>query len=233
MSARTHPRLERHASHRLQWLRAAVLGADDGIVSTTSLMIGLSAGSASSSAVITAGLAALVAGSLSMAAGEYVSVSSQADAERADLAKERTELEEFPDDELRELTDIYIHRGLDPELARTVAVQLSEHDALGAHLRDELNLTREHMARPIQAAVVSAISFAGGAAIPLITAALVGGHRTIILALSGLVALGLLGIFGARWGNANRTLAAVRVILGGGLAMLVSALIGGAIGTVG
>lgn len=232
MSARSHPRLERHASHRVQWLRAAVLGADDGIVSTTSLMIGLSAGSASSSTVLTAGLAALVAGSLSMAAGEYVSVSSQADAERADLAKERTELKDFPAAELHELTEIYIHRGLDPELARSVAVQLSAHDALGAHLRDELNLSREHMARPWQASGVSAVSFALGAAIPLLVAIVVG-HHAWILAAAGLVGLGALGTVGARFGNANRSLAAVRVITGGGLAMLVSALIGHAIGTIG
>lgn len=233
MPARPHPGRELHGSHRAQWLRAAVLGADDGIVSTGSLMIALGAGSATSSTVITAGLASLVAGALSMAAGEYVSVSSQRDAEQADLAKERAELVEFPDAELRELTEIYVKRGLERDLAHTVAVQLSEHDALGTHLRDELNLSIDEFARPIQAATVSATSFAVGASIPLLVGVVASPHPTIAVAIAAFISLGILGTVGARIGGGLQGRAALRVIIGGGLAMAVSALIGHAVGSIG
>jgi VIT1/CCC1 family predicted Fe2+/Mn2+ transporter len=233
MSSRTQPGPELHGSHRAQWLRAAVLGCDDGIVSTGSLMISLGAGNAAPSTVITAGLAALVAGSLSMAAGEYVSVSSQRDAERADLVKEQAELAEYPEAELRELTEIYVKRGLDRNLAHTVAVQLSEHDALGTHLRDELNLSIDNLARPVQAAAVSATSFAIGSAIPLTVGILTTGSRTLAVAIAALIALGILGTVGARIGGGLRGRAAIRVILGGGMAMAVSAVIGHLVGVIG
>ncbi|MBT8096361.1 MAG: VIT family protein, partial [Woeseia sp.] len=163
------PHHETHFSARIGWLRAAVLGANDGIVSTASLVIGVAAADAANSSVLIAGVAGLVAGAMSMAAGEYVSVSSQADTEKADLDRERHELKHNPDFERRELAGIYVERGLDPELAKQVAVQLMEHDALGAHARDELGLVKSHRARPLQAAMASATTFAVGAALPLTT----------------------------------------------------------------
>lgn len=226
--ARTHA-AETHRSHRAGWLRAAVLGADDGIVSTASLMIGVAATGASSGAVVTAGTAGLVAGALSMAAGEYVSVSSQRDAEQADEQKERHELAEFPEAELRELTEIWVERGLDPTLAAEVAEQLHRHDALGAHLRDELGLEPDARARPAQAAVTSALAFCLGAVVPL----LVGFASTSawVLAVIGLAALGVLGVVGAWVGGAEQGRAAARVLVGGGVAMAATALIGSLIGT--
>ncbi|MCA9905863.1 MAG: VIT family protein, partial [Anaerolineae bacterium] len=168
---RTHR--EDHRTERIGWLRAAVLGANDGIVSTASLVVGVAAASAMRSEVLVAGIAGLVAGAMSMAAGEYVSVSSQADTEQADLARERKELATDPDFELEELTQIYVKRGLDPTLAKEVATQLMAHDALGAHARDELGITENLAARPVQAALASAASFAVGAALPLLVVLIV------------------------------------------------------------
>jgi len=220
---------ESHLSHRAAWL-----GANDGIVSTASLMLGVAATSASTSAVVTAGFAGLVGGSLSMASGEYVSVSSQRDSERADLEAERQELEDFPEAELRELTEIYVRRGLDRELAREVARQLHRHDALGAHLRDELNLSVDEMANPVQAAVTSAVSFSLGAAIPLLVGWWTrGGGRLLALALAALVGLAAIGAIGARLGGALGGRAAARVLIGGGLAMAITTLIGRLVGVVG
>ena len=216
------------------WLRAAVLGANDGIVSTAALMMGVASATGEGSAVITAGLAGLVGGALSMAAGEYVSVASQRDAEHADLARETEELARFPEAELRELTEIYVGRGLDRELAREVARQLHDHDALGAHVRDELNLTPEQAARPLQAAVVSAVWFALGAIIPLIVGWVVPDRQRVWwVGAIALVALAALGVVGARLGGARRLRASVRVLAGGGLAIALTALISNAVGVVG
>jgi len=222
---------ESHKNERVGWLRAAVLGANDGIVSIASLLIGVAASQASSAAIFVAGSAGLVAGALSMAAGEYVSVSSQRDAERADVARETRELAEAPDFELRELTRIYVDRGLDAELAERVAKQLMERDALGAHLRDELGFSEVTMARPVQAAAVSAVSFALGGALPIV-AMLVFGHalRIVVTAAVAIVLLGVLGAVGGRLGGANPRRAAFRVVVGGGLAMALTALIGRLVG---
>jgi len=234
MSIRGHHSRESHRSQHAGWLRAGVLGANDGIVSTAALMMGVAAAQGGSGAVLTAGLAGLVGGSLSMAAGEYVSVSSQRDAEHADLAREREELEEHPEAELRELTEIYVHRGLDRQLAREVAVQLHDHDALGAHLRDELNLDPSSFARPLQAAVVSAVWFALGALIPLLVA-VVSPHdaRVWTVGAVAVIALAALGVLGARIGGARSGRASLRVVVGGGLAMALTALIGSLVGTIG
>jgi VIT1/CCC1 family predicted Fe2+/Mn2+ transporter len=222
---RTHG--EGHAGGREGWLRAAVLGADDGIVSTASLMIGVAASQASQSAVLVAGVAGVVAGALSMAAGEYVSVSSQLDAQESDIDLEQQELEENPVGELRELAMIYEKRGLDPDLARRVAEQLSAHNRLDAHLRDELGLHETSRARPLQAALTSAASFASLALVP-IAALLVAPatHRILAIALAALVALGVMGALGGHFAHASRSRAALRVLIGGGLAMAVSALVG-------
>ena len=226
------PKIERHLSDRVPWLRAAVLGANDGIVSTASLMLGVHASDAASSAVVTAGLAGLVAGALSMSVGEYVSVSSQRDSELADLEKERMELEHYPEAELRELTEIWVQRGLDRELASEVAVQLTAHDPLKAHLRDELNLELDSLARPTQAAVVSAVSFALGAAVPLLVGWLAAsGTRSWALPVAALLALAITGALGARVGGGLSWRASLRVLLGGGVAMAATALIGSLIGT--
>lgn len=228
----THPEL--HRAGRVGWLRAAVLGADDGIVSTASLMIGVAAASASRSAILVAGLAGLVAGAMSMAAGEYVSVSSQRDTELADVARETAELREDPEFELAELVRIYRGRGLDAALADTVARQLMASDPLGTHLRDELGFSEGGMARPTQAAVVSAASFALGAALPLLAMAVVpAGGRIAATAASSLVFLAVLGVVGARLGGAPAGRAALRVSLGGGLAMAATALIGEVMGAAG
>lgn len=224
-----HHRPETHRSHRSTWLRAAVLGADDGIVSTAALMLGVAAANAGTTATVTAGVAGLVAGAMSMAAGEYVSVSSQRDAERADLEKERLELEHTPEAELRELTEIYVRRGLDRPLAATVARQMHDHDALGAHLRDELGLDVDRFARPLQASLTSAATFAAGAVLPVL-AALTGAIWVIVVV--ALLALVALGAAGARVGDAAPGRGAARVLLGGGLAMAVTAGIGAAIGAV-
>lgn len=225
--------MERHRLGHAGWLRAAVLGANDGIVSTASLIIGVAAASESKSAIIIAGAAGLVAGAMSMAAGEYVSVSSQADAERADLARERTELREQPEFELQELADIYIGRGLAPDLAKLVAEQLTAKDALRAHARDELGITDLSRARPVQAALASAASFAAGAALPLaVLLAVPLASAASVVAASALIFLGALGALAARVGGARMTRPVVRVVFWGAFAMAVSAAIGSALGVV-
>lgn len=230
MRITTHPEL--HRSERIGWLRAAVLGANDGIVSTASLIVGVAAAETSRSNIVVAGVAGLVAGAMSMAAGEYVSVSSQADTENADLARERAELATNPSFELEELQAIYVQRGLELELARKVAEQLMAHDALGAHARDELGISAVHAARPIQAAFASAGTFAVGAALPLIVASVVAAPRIITLvALTSLVCLLLLGGIAARAGGASVVRGAARVTLWGASALALTALIGRLFGT--
>ena len=229
MRISTHP--EHHRSERIGWLRAAVLGANDGIVSTASLIVGVAAAQTSRSSVLVAGVAGLVAGAMSMAAGEYVSVSSQADTENADLARERSELAANPAFELDELQGIYVDRGLDPALARQVAEELMAHDALGAHARDELGISAVHAARPVQAALASAASFAVGAALPLIVAMTAPTSRIIVLvAAASLVFLSVLGAIAARAGGASALRGAVRVTFWGAFALAVTALIGRAFG---
>jgi vacuolar iron transporter family protein len=226
------PHPENHRSQRVGWLRAAVLGANDGIVSTASLIVGVAAADTSRETILTAGTAGLVAGAMSMAVGEYVSVSSQRDAERADLAQERRELAADPESELNELTRIYERRGLDRSLAAEVARQLTRHDALGAHVRDELGITDLAMARPQQAAGSSAAAFTVGALIPLLAAlASTSAPRIPVVAASALAALGLLGALGARLGGAPTGAAALRITVLGALAMAVSAAIGATVGT--
>jgi vacuolar iron transporter family protein len=224
---------ENHKSHRAAWLRAAVLGADDGIVSTASLMLGVAAAHSSKQAVLTAGFAGLIAGALSMAAGEYVSVSSQRDSERADLDMEARELAAYGEQELQELTNIYIERGLDQKLARKVAEQLHARDALAAHARDELGIDHEDLAKPLQAAVSSALSFASGAILPVLPALfLTGAAASWAIALISLAALGTLGAIGASVGGGSKPRAALRVFAGGGLAMLITTIVGRLIGGV-
>ena len=224
---------ERHKTDRISWLRAAVLGANDGIVSTASLIVGVAAAASGRPAVLLAGLAGLVAGAMSMAAGEYVSVHSQADTEKADLDRERRELVADHEGELMELAGIYVGRGLDPKLAGEVAHQLMEHDALGAHARDELGITTETSARPLQAAVFSAVSFALGAGIPLAAAAVVPDTITVpvVMAVS-LVLLGILGGMAARAGGASIVVGAVRVTFWGLIAMTVTTAVGYLFGAV-
>jgi VIT1/CCC1 family predicted Fe2+/Mn2+ transporter len=222
---------ETHRTHRIGWLRAAVLGANDGIVSTASLVLGVAAAGTGLDTIVIAGVAGLVAGAMSMAAGEYVSVSSQADAERADLARERSELAVRPQQEHAEMTAIYVARGLDPELASQVATQLMEHDALGAHARDELGIVDTSTARPVQAAMVSAGSFAVGSALPLL-AVLVAPPAAVMhwVAASALFFLAVLGSFGARAGGAPMATAATRVAFWGALAMEATAAVGALFG---
>jgi len=223
---------ERHFSQRIGWLRAAVLGANDGIVSTASLIVGVAAASEDRVAVLIAGIAGLVAGAMSMAAGEYVSVSSQADTEAADLARERDELESNEPYEREELARIYMKRGLDAALAREVAAQLMTHDALAAHARDELGLSEIHRARPVQAAVASAASFAAGAVIPVILVALVPFQGvSAIVAGTSLALLAVLGGLAAGAGGASKLIGAVRICFWGALAMGLTAAIGAALGT--
>jgi VIT1/CCC1 family predicted Fe2+/Mn2+ transporter len=223
---------EGHAITRVGWLRAAVLGANDGILSTASLIVGVASAASDARQVLIAGAAGLVAGSLSMAAGEYVSVSSQADLEKADLARERRELHEDPEGELRELTGIYVKRGLDRDLAGQVARQLTDHDALGAHARDELGLSKATQARPVQAAVASAASFASGAIVPLMVACLVPVAQVQLAVMVISVALlGILGGMGARAGRAPVTRAVMRVVLLGVAAMLLTIGLGRLFGT--
>lgn len=225
--------VERHRSHRIGWLRAAVLGANDGIVSTASLIVGVAAAAAGRGSVLVAGVAGLVAGAMSMAAGEYVSVSSQSDTEQADLAREKAELADTPEAELAELKGIYVQRGLDPELALRVAEQLTANDALSAHARDELGISEIHAARPIQAALASAGTFAVGAALPLVLAALVPEARIIpIVAISSLGFLAILGGLAAKAGGASMMRGAFRVAFWGALAMGLTALVGRLFGTV-
>jgi vacuolar iron transporter family protein len=218
---------ESHRGHRTGWLRAAVLGANDGIVSTASLIVGVAAAGATTADIWVAGIAGLVAGAMSMAAGEYVSVSSQSDTERADLARERGELTESPDSELEELTGIYVHRGLDPALARQVAIQLTAKDALAAHARDELGITDALAARPVQAAFASAGSFAVGAALPLLVVGIVPRPNLIaVLFAASLCFLAVLGMLSARSGGASQSRAALRVTFWGALAMALTAAVG-------
>ncbi|HSE66785.1 MAG TPA: VIT1/CCC1 transporter family protein [Gemmatimonadales bacterium] len=224
---------ERHRTERIGWLRAAVLGANDGLISTSSLVVGVAAAQPSGEAILLAAVAGLVAGALSMAAGEFVSVSSQADTERADLARERGELAAAPEAERAELAGIYIQRGLSPDLAGQVADQLTAHDALGAHARDELGIQEITRARPIQAALASAASFAVGAAPPVVLAGLLPAAGLTIAI--GAVTLGLLLVLGgvaAHVGGAPATRGAMRVAFWGVLAMLCSAAVGRVFGTI-
>ena len=228
-----HPRHpEQHRTERIGWLRAAVLGANDGIVSTASLVLGVATAEASRSAVLVAGVAGLVAGAMSMAAGEYVSVSSQSDTERADLERERRELAAGGPEERAELATIYVGRGLTPALAQQVATQLMAHDALAAHARDELGISAAQRARPVQAALTSALTFAVGAALPLLIV-LLAGDAVLIPAVAGasLVCLGGLGALAARTGGAPPLTGAARVVFWGALAMGLTAAIGALFGT--
>ncbi len=223
--------IERHRMHRIGWLRAAVLGANDGIVSTASLILGVAAAEASAGSILIAGVAGLVAGSMSMAAGEYVSVSSQADTESADLDRERKELADDPEHEHAELTAIYVARGLDRRLASEVATQLTDHDALGAHARDELGIWDKLSARPVQAALTSAATFAIGAALPLVVV-LLTPLSVLMWAVAGssLLFLALLGSLSARTGGAAVMAAAIRVTFWGALAMALTAAVGALFG---
>jgi VIT1/CCC1 family predicted Fe2+/Mn2+ transporter len=224
---------ENHLVSRIGWLRAAVLGANDGIVSTASLIVGVAAASPAASEVLIAGVAGLVAGAMSMAAGEYVSVSSQADTEQADLTRERGELAAQPAFEREELAKIYMDRGLDPNLARQVAEQLTAKDALGAHARDELGISEITTARPVQAALTSAATFAVGAAMPLTMVLLMPRSGLVLgVSIASLVFLALLGAIGARAGGANVVRATLRVTFWGALAMALTAGIGAIFGTV-
>jgi VIT1/CCC1 family predicted Fe2+/Mn2+ transporter len=223
---------ESHLVARIGWLRAAVLGANDGIVSTASLIMGVASASAGASEVLVAGVAGLVAGAMSMAAGEYVSVSSQADTEAADLARERLELQTQPEAELDELTHIYVERGLSYDLARQVAVQLTANNVLGAHTRDELGIVEHMAARPIEAALTSAATFAVGAALPLLMVVLSPpGTLVYSVAIASLIFLALLGAIGARAGGADVLKASVRVTFWGAFAMALTAGIGALVGT--
>lgn len=225
--------IERHRTGRTGWLRAAVLGANDGILSTASLVLGVAAANGSRSSVLVAGVAGLVAGTMSMAAGEYVSVHSQKDTEQADLARERAELRTDNSGEHKELAAIYVGRGLDPALAQQVADQLMAHDALGAHARDELGISATLKARPIQAALASACSFAFGACMPLIVTALVPSASLLIaVSATSLLFLASLGALAARTGGARMSPGALRVTFWGALAMGVTAGIGALFGTV-
>ncbi|MBN8819060.1 MAG: VIT family protein [Sphingomonas sp.] len=226
------PHRESHLVARIGWLRAAVLGANDGIVSTASLIMGVAASGAPRSAILVSGVAGLVAGAMSMAAGEYVSVSSQADTERSDLARERAELAASPEAELEELTAIYVARGVEPETALHVARQMMAHDALGTHARDELHITETTTARPITAAFTSAVTFTAGALVPLILAALLPlGLLVVGEGAGSLAGLGLLGWIGAVAGGAKPWRPVVRVMFWGALAMALTAGIGRLVGT--
>ena len=229
---RVHQR-EQHRTGRVGWLRAAVLGANDGILSTASLVLGVAASHATPGNVLVAGVAGLVAGAMSMAAGEYVSVHSQSDIEKADLALERKEQQADRKGEHRELAAIYVGRGLDPALAKRVAEQLMAHDAIGAHARDELGMSKGLRARPIQAALASAASFAVGAAMPLVVSALAPAASLIVFVSgSSLVFLALLGVLAARAGGANVMPSVIRVTFWGALAMGLTAGVGALFGTV-
>ncbi|HCR72361.1 MAG TPA: hypothetical protein DIW23_13010 [Anaerolineae bacterium] len=226
------PRKELHYSTRIGWLRAAVLGANDGIVSTASLVVGVAAANAVRGDVLLAGIAGLVAGAMSMAAGEYVSVSSQADTEKADLAREKKELEDDHVGEHKELTNIYIERGLEPALAKQVADQLMKHDALTAHARDELGLTEVHTARPFQAAWTSALTFALGAALPLLAVLLSPMNLIIpIVMISSLFFLAGMGMLASNTGGSNIWVGALRVTFWGLVAMIATFLVGRLFGT--
>jgi VIT1/CCC1 family predicted Fe2+/Mn2+ transporter len=231
ISLRRHT--ERHRTDRIGWLRAAVLGANDGIVSTASLVVGVAAAGSDPSGVLVAGVAGLVAGAMSMAAGEYVSVHSQADTENADLARERAEIESDPAAEHRELAGIYVKRGLEPGLAQQVAEQLMAHDALGAHARDELGISETLSAKPVQAALASAASFAVGAALPLAVTAMAPAPGLIAwVSGTSLVFLAALGAMAARAGGAGQVAGAWRVTFWGALAMGITAAVGALFGAV-
>lgn len=226
---KTHP--ERHLVKRIGWLRAAVLGANDGILSTSSLIIGVASASAAPKEILIAGVAGIVAGAMSMAAGEYVSVSSQSDTENADLARERQELSQDPEAEVKELAKIYSERGLDATLAREVALQLMKYDALGAHARDELGISEITTARPIQAALTSASTFAFGAILPLLTALACPASILIpAVSVGSLGFLALLGAVGAKAGGANIIKATARVTFWGAMAMALAAGVGAIFG---
>ncbi|MGQ0833121.1 MAG: VIT1/CCC1 transporter family protein [Microthrixaceae bacterium] len=229
-----HHYAEEHRTHRAGWLRAAVLGANDGIVSTAALIVGVAGSGASFGTVRTAGIAGLVAGAMSMAVGEYVSVASQRDIEEADLQMERQALRDHPRAELVELTEIWRSRGLDAELAAAVAQQLTEADALGAHARDELGLTSISTARPVQASLTSALAFSLGALLPLLAYAIAPSGRSAVVVAASVAALAMLGAVGAALGGARRLRATMRVAVGGavamGLTMLVGELTGSALG---
>ena len=225
------PHLERHLVARIGWLRAAVLGANDGIVSTASLIVGVAAASATQSGILVAGVAGLVAGAMSMAAGEYVSVSSQSDTENADLARERAELASDPDFEHNELAQIYVARGVEPALAAQVAAQLMRKDALGAHARDELGISEITTAKPVQAALTSAATFAAGAALPLLTAMASSDSQVgVTVPAASLVFLAILGALGARSGGASMWRASARVTFWGACAMALTAGVGAIFG---
>lgn len=224
---------ELHRAHKVVWLRAAVLGANDGIVSTASLIIGVAAAGAAQDSIILAGVAGLVAGAMSMAAGEYVSVSSQFDTEQADLELERLSIEQNYEFEKRELAEIYENRGLEPTLALKVSEQLMDHDALGAHARDEIGISPTFRARPVQAALSSAGTFTLGAGLPLFVAWLIPGQRLITaVAIASLVFLAVLGTLAARAGGASIKVGAIRVTFWGALAMLITAGVGRLFGIV-
>jgi len=231
--SRLHRHPENHLVDRIGWLRAAVLGANDGIVSTASLIVGVAAAAATQNDVLIAGVAGLVAGAMSMAAGEYVSVSSQSDTEQADLARERRELSESAEFELDELAELYVNRGVDQTLARQVAQQLMAKDALATHARDELGITEITTARPVQAALTSAATFAVGAAMPLLMVVVSPvGALVPLVSSASLGFLALLGAIGARAGGANVVRATIRVTIWGALAMALTAGIGKVVGTV-
>ena len=224
---------EIHVVDRINWLRAAVLGANDGIISTGSLIVGVAAATALKEDMVIAGIAGLVAGAMSMAAGEYVSVSAQSDSEAAEMDRERQELRDFPEMELVELTEIYEARGLTPDLAKQVAVQLTAHDALGAHMRDELNISDITAARPVQAALASGVSFAIGAGFPLFVAMTAPrGDEIIAVGAATIVGLAVLGGLGARVGGSSIVRGATRVVFWGALAMAATAAVGKLFGAV-
>ena len=229
--SRLPPHTESHLTNRIGWLRAAVLGANDGIVSTASLIVGVAAAAAKPSDIVVAGIAGLVAGAMSMAAGEYVSVSSQSDAEQADLSREREELAGNVEFERQELAEIYVQRGVDPDTARMVAVQLMAKDALGAHARDELGISDLTTAQPVQAALASAASFAAGAALPLVAAILAPAGQVIpVVSIATLLSLAALGAIGAKAGGAPLLRASARVTFWGAIALAITAGVGSLVG---
>ena len=231
--AMTRLHLETHSAHRVGWLRAAVLGANDGLVSTASLIVGVAASAAAMGDILLAGTAGLVAGAMSMAAGEYVSVSSQSDAENADLAKERRELAAMPEHELKELAGFFVARGVTQETALKVAEQMTEHDALGAHAREELGISEITAARPLQAALTSAATFSVGAALPLAIVLLSPPNALIYaVVVSTLIFLAALGALGAKAGGANIRKATIRVTFWGAVAMAITAAVGSLFGAV-
>jgi vacuolar iron transporter family protein len=224
---------ETHLVDRIGWLRAAVLGANDGIISTASLIVGVAAAAAKQNDVLVAGVAGLVAGAMSMAAGEYVSVSSQSDTEKADIARERSELRSDPDSELEELAEIYVKRGVDLGLARQVAAQLTRNDVLGAHARDELGISQMTTARPVQAALTSAVTFSVGAAMPLLMVVVSPSNMLVpVTSAASLAFLAFLGAVGAKAGGANILRATIRVTFWGALALGITAGIGKLFGTI-